>query len=175
MDYHFVDNVSEQLLSATADAWRAQIDANPENTNRAYYEARLAHFVKGRESGVSALAGVVYDDEGFASALINVTYAKNSHLKMLDVTVRPDLNVADQEPNIPALAWIAATAITGCLNMTYRQFPCNELKVYASWPLDKEFLTAVTTAMAGDENFGSLFAVSSHGNWIVLTKKVAKV
>jgi hypothetical protein len=45
------------------------------------------------------------------------------------------------------------------------------LKVRASWPLDEEFLTGVTTVMAGVPEFAAMFEVKIHGTWIVLTKR----
>ena len=91
---------------------------------------------------------------------------------MLDVTVQPRLNLADTEPNIGELAWIAAELITGCLGLTYKEFPSKELRIYTSFPLDSGFLTAVTTAMMRDKEFSNLFTVSTHGgSWLVVSKK----
>ena len=121
--------------------------------------------------GKGCLSAVEIGDEGYASALIIMSYAKvRDSLRMLNVYVRPDLNAADREPNIPTLAWIAATAIVGCLEMTYTAYPCTELKLLAHWPLDSEFLTAVTTALMSDPEFQDQFTVQFHGNWIVLRK-----
>lgn len=174
--YVFNEKVDQQLLDATARAWEGEIAANPTNLSSSYYESRLTQAKQaldghGFADGGGTLCAVVKDGSDHAAALIVVTYANGQHLKMLDVTVRPALDAADQTPNIADLAWIAATAIVGCLDLTYRTYPCPELKVRASWPLDKEFVTGVTTVMAGIEEFAALFEVKVHGNWIVLTKR----
>lgn len=186
MKYKFVEVVDQALLSATDAAWRAQIAANPTNNNAPFYDARLAHFQatatgnnfgadgKGRLCAVREVADPQVERApgvSPADALIVVSYVPAQHLKMLDVTVCPNLNAANSEPDFAALAWISATAIMGCLRLTYQAYPCDELKVYANWPLDKQFLSAITTVMVGDPVFGAMFTVSSHGNWVVLTKK----
>lgn len=174
--YRFVEQVDDKLFEATSAVWRDQITRDPENTSASFYEGCLDHCegaVSGKifADGRGCLSAVEIGDDGFASALIVMSYAKHrDSLRMLNVYVRPDLNAADRKPNIPALAWIAATAIVGCLQLTYKTYPCSELKLLAHWPLDSEFLTAVTTALMGDPEFEDQFTVEFHGNWIVLTK-----
>lgn len=177
MKYEFNEAVDQPLLDATDAEWRAQVSADPGNNSAPFYDARLAHFqatANGTNFGTDGkgrLCAVREEGQAAAVALIVVSYVQARHLKMLDVTVCPNLNAANRDPDLPALAWISATAIIGCLRLTYATYPCDELKVYANWPLDKEFLSAITTAMVRDPQFGSMFAVSSHGNWVVLTKK----
>jgi hypothetical protein len=175
MTYSFNSKVDEDLFQRTSEQWRALIDADPENMSSTYYDAILQHCrsaISGKTfgNGKGALCAVVAKGSTIASAFVIVTSIPNKQLRMLDVTVAPDLNAANREPERSELAWIAATAIVGCLEMTYAEFPCRELKLHAGWPLDRDFLTAITTAMKGNSNFGSLFEVSSHGNWILLTK-----
>lgn len=176
LPYSFNGNAGKDLFDATALAWRNEIALNPANLSSSYYEGRLKQCEQavngqGFADGGGALCAVVKDGSDHADAFIVVTYANGQHLKMLDVTVRPSLDAADREPNVGDLAWIAATAIIGCLGMTYHQYPCPELKVRASWPLDKEFLTAITTALLADEQFAAIYDVNTHGNWIVVKKK----
>lgn len=174
--YKFVDKVEDTLFHATEAVWRDQITRDPENTSSSFYDSCLEHCSgavseKIFSDGRGCLSAVEVDGDEYASALIVMAYAKNKDsLRMLNVYVRPDLNAANRDPNIPALAWIAATAILGCLGMTYKEYPCSELKLLAHWPLDAEFLTAITTALQGDPEFQKLFTVQFHGSWIVLTK-----
>ena len=179
MNFRFVANVDATLFSTTKGAWTQQIKDHAENVSETYYEARLDHLDKSVQGqtltadGGGCVCAVIEDGEDFAAALITVSHAPGkSFLKMLDVTVQPRLNLADAEPNIGELAWIAAELITGCLGLTYREFPSKELRIYTSFPLDSEFLTAVTTAMMRDKEFSSLFTVSTHGGgWLVVSKK----
>lgn len=176
LPYRFEGTAKKDLFDATAQAWRGEIALNATNLSSSYYEGRLKQCEQalngeGFADGGGKLCAVIKDGSDHADAFIVVTYANGQHLKMLDVTVRPSLDAADQEPNVFELAWIAATAIIGCLGMTYREFPCPELKVRASWPLDKEFLTAVTAALVADEQFAAIYDVNTHGNWIVVKKK----
>lgn len=179
MKFSFVANVDDALFNTTKGAWTQQVKDNPESVSESYYDSRLAYLercVAGdtmTADGGGCVCAVVEDGQDAAAALITVTHARNkSFLKMLDVTVQPRLNLADAEPNVAELAWIAAELITGCLSLTYREFPSKELKIHTSIPLDKEFLTAVTTAMLRDQEFSKLFTVSTHGGgWLVVSKK----
>lgn len=179
MKFSFVAKVDSALFNTTKGAWTQQVKDHPESVSETYYEARLDHLGKTVDGqtltsdGGGCVCAVIEDGEDFAAALITVSHASSrSFLKMLDVTVQPRLNLADTEPNIGELAWIAAELITGCLGLTYKEFPSKELRIYTSFPLDNEFLTAVTTAMMRDKEFSNLFTVSTHGgSWLVVSKK----
>lgn len=179
MKFSFVENVDKALFDTTKGAWIQQVEDHPESVSETYYEARLDHLEKTVEGkaltsdGGGCVCAVVEDSADYAAALITVSHAPGkSFLKMLDVTIQPRLNLADAEPNIGELAWIAAELITGCLGLTYTQFPSKELRIYTSFPLDSDFLTAVTTAMLRDKEFSRLFTVSTHGgSWLVVSKK----
>lgn len=179
MNFTFVPKVDAALFNTTKGAWTQQIQDNPESVSQAYYEARLDYLERAVDGkthtadGGGGVCAVIEDGGDVAAALITVAHAPGkSSLKMLDVTVQPRLNLADSEPNIPELAWIAAELITGCLDLTYREYPSKELKIYTTFPLDKKFMTAVTTAMMRNAEFSKLFDVSTHGgSWLVVTKK----
>lgn len=181
MDFNFESEVDQELFDKTKSAWNQQVEADPENISSTYYEAGLDYLQKilSQDGGTAELpnriCAVIEDGEETASALIVVTHAGNHtdrpYLKMLNVYVQPKLNVADKTPNIPELAWIAATAIIGCLGLTYSDYPSQELKIHTGVPLDKEFLSAVTTAMLGNRMFDANYSVNGHGPWIVVAKK----
>lgn len=181
MDFAFVESVDQHLFDRTRGAWDAQLKANPENTSEPLYAANLAYVervIKGEvltADGGGCVCAVMENGNEFASALIVVSHAKaksdNPHLKMLNLYVQPDLNLADSEPNYVELAWIASTAIIGCIGLTYEAYPSKELKIYSAFPLDREFLTRLSTAMMTDRNLSENFEVSMHGNWLVVSKK----
>jgi len=89
---------------------------------------------------------------------------------MLNLYVQPDLNLADSAPNYAALAWLASTAMVGCLNLTYEALPARQLKLYTAFPLDKEFMSALGTAIFINDELKQHYSVESHGNWLVVVK-----
>lgn len=162
------------FFEATATQWHQEINANSTNTSHSYYDSRLTQCRsalrgEGFADGGGTLCAVVVDGATVADAFIVVAYVRNVHLRMLDVTVRPTLDAADKAPDIYALAWIAATAIVGCLDMITNEFPCTELKIHAGLPLDKQLLTAIGTALVGEPTFAG-YTISSQGNWLVVHK-----
>lgn len=182
MNFEFVPTVTQQLFDVTRGAWESQLAENPENTSETYYAAGLAYLqraVSGEVFGADGggcVCAVRENGNAYASGLIVVSHAKartnDAYLKMLDVYVQPTLNLADAEPNYAELAWIAATAIVGGLGLTNERYPSKQLKIHSVFPLDKEFLTAVTTAMMREREFSANYEVSFHANWLVVTKKV---
>ncbi|BFI95960.1 MAG: hypothetical protein RSP_14700 [Rhodanobacter sp.] len=181
MNFEFVPAVTPGLFNATRDAWQTQLRENPENTSETYYSAGLAYLERALDGGVfgadgaGGLSAVVENGNSFASALIVISHAKaktdDAYLKMLNIYVQPNLNLADSEPNYAELAWIAANAIVGGLGLTYKHYPSRQLKIHTVFPLDKEFLTAVMTVMMREREFSQNYDVSFHANWLVVTKK----
>lgn len=178
MKYNFVPNVSTELFDVTKGAWLAQIDCNSENVSATSYNAaleyteRTAHGQVNMGDGGGCLCAVVEEGAEYASALLVVSHAKaRSETRMLDVYVQPNLNLADSEPNYAALAWIAACAIVGCLGLTYDVFPSKQLKIHTAFPLDAQFMIAITTAIFSVDKYSSHYDVKSHGNWLMVTKK----
>lgn len=92
---------------------------------------------------------------------------------MLEIYVQPDLNLADQEPKYAELGWIAATAIIGCLGLTYDKYPADQLKLHTQVPLDNEFMASITTVLFGVDGLLDMFTVSHQGSWIKVTKSDA--
>ncbi|MET3652461.1 hypothetical protein [Dyella japonica] len=172
--------VDANCLNATEAHWLQYADNNPENVNRPFYDgcfsACKAHLA-GNQAGDSktALYGVFDDINGVktAVALVNLVHARpqsaSPWLKMVSVYVEPMLDVANNEPDIKRLAWIAAVTIVGAFELTFRVMPARELKIWANVPMTKEFLTAVSTAL-----FDDAFELSTHGNWIVVRKRDAE-
>lgn len=181
MSFKFIAGVDAGLFGSTRGEWESQLAANPGNVSKPYYDASLdflSRFMSGlvaSADGGMGVCGVVEDGNPHASALIVVSHARpnsnKSFLKMLDMYVQPNLNLANAGPNYAQLAWISATAILGCLRMTDHEYPSKQLKIHAQFPLDKEFLTAVQTAMLSDPELSELFDVEMHPNWLVITKK----
>ncbi|WP_188238692.1 hypothetical protein [Stenotrophomonas maltophilia] len=180
MKYKFVDNVTPAMFDVTKGAWLAQMEANAENVSEPYYNAaleyteRTAHGQLKMTDAGGCLCAVVEEGSEFASALLIVTHAKpKSEVRMMNVYVQPSLNLANVEkPDYAALAWIAATAIVGCLQLTYDRFPAKQLKIHTAIPLDAEFMSnVITTILLGMDSLSNLYDVSSHGNWLMVTKK----
>ncbi|WP_312237043.1 hypothetical protein [Stenotrophomonas sp.] len=178
MKYKFVDHVQPALFDVTKGAWLSQINSNQENVSATYYTAgleyteRTVHGDVNMGDGGGCLCAVVEEGVEYASALLVVSHAKaKSEIRMLDVYVQPDLNLADSEPNYAALAWIAATAIVGCLGLTYGVFPSRQLKIHTAFPLDAQFMTAVATAIFSVDKYSEHYDVKSHGNWLMVSKK----
>jgi len=178
VDLSFIKKVDEGLFGVTKLAWVAQLEANVENVSAPYYHGGLelcGHVVAGHTvmgDGGGCVCAVVESGRDYAAALIIVSHAKaKSEVRMLDIYVQPDLNLADAEPDYPALAWIAAKAIIGCLDLTYATYPAQQMKLHTAFPLDKEFMTAVTTALLGVGEYSKHYEISSQGNWIVVRKK----
>lgn len=176
MKYQFVGRVGKSLFEATRGAWVSQIESNSENVSEAYYTAGLDFCQRVLdECDVAPHSGCVsaVQDEGvpYAAALVVVTHAKHKgEVRMLDVYVQPDLNLADSGPDYAALAWIAAIAVVGCLELTYETYPADQLKLHTAFPLDKEFMASLTTAIFGVEELRGHYEVSSQGNWLVVRK-----
>lgn len=181
MRFNFVSRVDRELFDRTKVAWLAQLEENPENTSTTYYGAGLDYCQRTVNNEVETgdspgcLCAVVEDGRESAVALLVISHARarseSAYLKMLDIYVQPTLNLADTEPNYSELAWVAATAIVGCLELTYEDFPSQQLKVYTTLPLDKEFMSAIATAVFGQGEMADHYDLKSHGNWLVLTKK----
>jgi len=183
MKYQFVDHVKAELFDVTKGAWLAQIDAHSENVSATYYNAALEYTertvhgdLKTADAG-GCVCAVVEEGSEYAAALLVVTHAKaKSEVRMLDVYVQPSLNLADApQPSYAALAWIAATAIVGCLHLTYERFPSRQLKIHTAIPLDAQFMSGVATAILGVDSLSHLYDVTSHGNWLMVTKKEGQV
>ena len=178
MNFTFVKEVDQHLFDLTRGAWLAQLEANAENASATYYGAGLdfcERTIAGETltgDGGGCVCGVMEGGSDYAAALVIVSHAKaKSDLRMLDVYVQPTLNLADQEPKYAELAWIAATAIVGCLDLTFDAYPSRQLKLHTAVPLDKAFMSAVTTAVFGSHLFSEHYEVSSAGTWIVVTKR----
>lgn len=177
MKYQFVEQVEAVLFGATKGAWLSQLDSNAGNVSEPYYAAALEYCgrtVAGtvEASDPSCLCAIVPEGTEYASALVVVSHARaRDEVRMLDLYVQPDLNLADSGPNYAALAWIAATAIVGCLNLTYEKFPATQLKLHAAFPLNKEFLTAIATAVFASPGVAEHYDVSGQGNWLLVVKK----
>jgi hypothetical protein len=177
--YEF-EKVDVTRLNATKTAWMKFAADHSSVVSVSFYEGCFAtchgHIEVTISIGenASAIYGVfVRDgDKTIAAALVSVMHARpkgpDAWLKVLSVYVEPSLNVADQEPDLNKLAWIAATAILGALDLTYEAMPSNELKVWANVPMTKTFLTSVSTVLFKDAH--DKFDVSSHGNWLVVKK-----
>ena len=169
-DFRLVD---DECFEHTRAAWMEYAEANPEKVSTLTYEGFLhschAHRASPSGDGKNALYGVFEQGNDAACALVNVTHARpkstSPWLKVLAIYVEPHLDVSTSEPNIEKLAWIAATAITGTIGLSYDEMPADEVKIWANVPMTKEFLTAVSTAL-----FEGRLEVSSHGNWLVVTK-----
>lgn len=181
--YRF-DKVEAAQLTQIQSAWMAYATDNPSNVSLSFYEGCFATCMKHADGsmevgdGASAIYGVfpieaADADSSECAALVAMTHAgKNSDqpwLKVQTMYVEPALNVADQEPDFGKLAWIAATAVIGSLALTYEDMPANELKIWATVPMTKEFLTSVSTALLKDH--ADKFDVSGHGNWLIVRKK----
>ena len=177
MKFKFINNVDAELFNSTQGAWTSQVAEHSAETSATFYTAALEYCGRIVNGGVTTDGGgcvcaVVDAGDVFASALLVVSHAKGQgNLKMLNVYVQPSLNLADSTPDRVQLAWIAATAIVGCLDLTYGKYPSEQLKMHTTFPLDKSFMTAVATAVFADDRFSSMFDVESHGNWLVVTKK----
>ena len=181
LNFSFESHVGSELFARTKAEWQGQLDANPENTSATYYEAGLDFLertVDGKTmtgDGGGCVCAISENGNSYASALIVVSHARAktpaAFLKMLNVYVQPNLNLADSNPNMAELAWITATAITGCLGLTYEAFPSEQLKIHAAFPLDQQFLASVTTLMLREKDFSANFIVSINGTWLVVTKK----
>lgn len=181
MKFTFVPHVDRDLLERTKGAWSQQLSENPENASATYYDAALDYCgrtVDGKTltaDGGGCLCAVVENGRDSAAALLVVSHAKarsdKAFLKMLDVYVQPNLNLADSEPNYSELAWIAATAIIGCLGLTYDDFPSHQLKLHTAFPLDTAFMSAITAVIFGQGELAEHYEVSHQSNWLVVTKK----
>jgi len=177
---NFVEDVDLERFEKIKAEWAAIIEANPGNVSEAHYSNGLEYCEKtvnkqvtysGSDGG--CVCAVIKGGETFA--LVVITHAKklstSPNLKMLDMYVRPDLNLADRDPDYGVLAWVAGVAIVGCLELTYSKYLSEELKILTAFPLDSEFLTAVTAATFGRGDYAELYTVSSHANWLVVKKK----
>lgn len=181
MKYSFIRRVDAELMKATAQAWQQQIEADPENTAQPYYEACLPYcdrIVQGSiptGDGEVCVAAVKADDDSHASALLVLAHPATKRdgrpLRMLNLYIQPSLNLADREPNIAALAWIAANAVVGALELTYQDMPAGSLKIHTAFPLDHEFMTAITTVLFSNEKLSDSYSVTSHGVWLIVNKK----
>lgn len=85
--------------------------------------------------------------------------------------VQPDLNLADSGPNYAALAWIAAESVIGCLDLTYDQYPAEQLKIHTAFPLNNEFMAALAAAIFTTDGVAEHYGVSTQGNFLVVSKK----
>lgn len=178
MPFTFVEKVDLELLQRTRGAWIAQLDSNPESTSSTYYQAGLDFCERAvneevvMQHGGGCVCAVVEEGAEYASGLFVVSHAKaKSEVRMLEVYVQPDLNLADAEPSYERLGWIAATAIVGIVDLTYHTYPSQQIKLHTAFPLDKAFMIAVTTAIFGKGETGQGFEVTSQGNWILVSKK----
>ena len=175
MNFEFIKAVDAEFFQRTKAAWLEQILANQDSANATHYDARLAHLEKTvtgdmlTSDGGGCVCAVVENGNDYASALVVISHAKDHFLKMMDITVQPTLDLAETEPNIHELAWIAATAITGSLTLTYTEYPSRELRIYTTFPLDSDFLASVATALFRNEI--PHFGVTKRGNWLVVSKK----
>jgi len=182
MKFGFVSPVDKALFDRTHGAWSQQLAENPANTSSTYYGAGLDYcrrVVSGEKvfaDGGGCLCAVVEEGRDTATALLIVSHAKaqsdEPFLKMLDVYVQPNLNLANAEPNYPELAWIAATAIVGCLGLTYKDFPSRQLKVHTAFPLDRDFMVSLMAVFFTQKDWAENYEVNMHGSWLVLDKKV---
>lgn len=174
MKYEFVSKVDQHLFDKTVGAWQSQLEANSENVSESHYSAALefcARIVGGQSGGDGRVCAVKTDDVQYASALVVVTHAKNrNEVRMLNLYVQPDLNLADTTPNYAALAWIAASVMVGCLDLTYEALPARQLKLYTAFPLDREFMSALGAAIFINDELKKHYSVDSQGNWLVVAK-----
>lgn len=178
MNFTFVPHISGELFERTRVEWLRQLESNSENTSATYYEAGLdfcKRSIDGKTltgDGGGCVCAVKEDDQDYAAALVVLSHAKaKQDLRMLDVYVQPKLNLANEEPKYAELAWLAATMIVGCLELTFKKFPSRQLKFHTAVPLDQRFMTAVTTAVFSNEKVAEHYEVSSAGVWLVVTKK----
>lgn len=175
MSYKFIDKVDSHLFDTTAGAWKHQLEANAENVSEAYYAAGLefcGRIVRGEiDNGAGCVCAVVLEGADYASALVVVNHAKvRNEVRMLELYVQPELNLADTDPDYPALAWIAATAMIGCLELTYDKFPAKQLKLHTAFPLDKPFMSAIGAAIFSYGEHKKHYNVTNQGNWLVVEK-----
>lgn len=177
MKLNFVERLDRKAFDITQGAWLAQIEENKQNVSEAYYAAGLEYcsrVVEGdaRVAGDGCVCALVEEGCAYASALIVVLHARaRDEVRMLDLYVQPSLNLADQGPNTAALAWIAARVLIDCLNMTYATYPAETLKLHTAFPLNREFMAAVTTVIFASADISAHYDVSSQGNWLVVKKK----
>lgn len=168
--------VDAVCLTATKQHWLDYANGNSENVNLPFYEGCFAACEAHLENKVAgdstmALYGVFDATNGHktAVALVTLVHARpksdNAWLKMTSIYVEPMLDVANNEPDIKRLAWIAAVTIVGAIGLTFKGMPARELKIWANVPMTREFLTAVSTAL-----FDDAFELMTHGNWLVVRK-----
>src|SRR5687767_5014202 len=140
MKFKFVSEMGMDLFDATNAAWRAEVAGDPDNTTESYYDAALSYcqgvVQKKIPIGDGAVCvGAVCPSDGLsASALLVMSHVpQRGHLKGLNLYVKPSLNLANREPCAAELAWIAATAIAGALELTYDKFPASALKIFTAF------------------------------------------
>lgn len=183
MDFNFTSQITQAQYTDIKRDWLAKLEANQGNVSTSFYLARLEyceHIVNGvGHQGNSRLCAVI-DENGQAAAMLVATHGKagtkDAMLKMMELSVQPELNLESstmQEKELnEILATISAEAIIGCLGMTYDEFPANELKIYTDLPLSVEFLSKVLSILAEEPVFAQSFTLYGHGKWLVVKKKL---
>jgi len=191
MSYEF-RLLNAEMLATTKTAWQKQLAAAPELGSWTAYEVWFDFFERdivgtdGHMNGgpiargdfKGGIYGVFQGDSLVALALANVSRNSGGEraLKVMDLQICPELDFGsvsaadendDVEDIIVKLSWVAATAITGALELSYEPPHCRKIKIYGDVPLTREFLTAIATALSTDAKFH----VKSEGRWMVVEKK----
>lgn len=165
--------IDEKILADTITEWRKQIADSSGDLLATRYERILdwaqKHVDGNRDENTYVYALVHNNSPNVACALLDLSHAQPRSnapwLKVLDITVEPRLDVNDT-PDIATLSAIAAAAIVETLELTFKEHPSTQLKVYGDSPLTKDFLEGIAGAMAPKLNI----SVSGHRKWLVIDK-----
>jgi hypothetical protein len=185
--YEFIQ-VSAEIFVGLNTAWRAQLDDQTLEINRESYEGQLGrvrdwvfrprsdeerdywYAVVGAETKeVKAIASLGHARGAWAHA------AEQASLRVLAITVEPNLDAGNRDPDPATLAHVAATVVVGGLKLTRETLPSRQLKIWCSFPLDREFMESICNALKLYKELG-IESASSHRNWLVveLSKNGAK-
>jgi len=168
--------VDQDLFGATREEWTKVSCAGSDHSATVVYQGFLDECGRWLAGDVitnsvtePAWYAVKGPDETVARALLMLNHVRQpkNQLRMLQMLVAPDLDASDeQDSQADVLSYVAATAITGALGLMNADLPANNLKIWCSVPLTKDFLL---TALR-DSGPQSEYRIESAGNWVGLWK-----
>lgn len=177
--FKFIQIGPEVLVTLNA-TWRLQLEDASLEVNREHYEGQLSrvrewvfrgrsdderdywYAVAGESSGeVKAVASLGHARGAIAHA------ADQASLRVLGITVEPSLDAANRDPDFTTLAHVAACVVVGAIRLTRSELPSRELKIWCSFPLDKEFMGVICETLKEFSELG-IKGASSHRNWLVV-------
>ncbi len=165
---------NEEILLATQTKWNDFIKNHSGIIPASDYEGRLLiaeRFVKKQSGNYQTIYSVPEDSSSkVAEVILEITYTpfkpEDAWLKLLNVNPAPwyDPNIDCDVTKLPELL---GDVIADVWSLTFKERPCNKLKIYGHEPMGRGFLYGVTTKLNSISNL----SISFQGNWLIIDKK----